>query len=188
AYHGLDTASITIMDYDIDAITEALIDGDIDAAVIWEPWPAHIEQHAGQDIHRFPGSNVYTAKLLLVTRREFTGQNPAVITAVLRAYQNAIDIIDAEPTAALKLYSDHSQLGDTHLAVSPEVLTYGLSLDWSLIATFQQQLGWAKRAGYMQVAETPPIISMIAPQFLRTLSPVSISLPHIHESAQQSLP
>ncbi|MEX2517134.1 MAG: ABC transporter substrate-binding protein [Gammaproteobacteria bacterium] len=183
AYHKLDTASIAIIDYRIDAITDALINGDIDAAVIWEPWSAYIEQQAGQDIHRFPGSNIYAAKWILVTRREMIEQNPAVITAVLRAYQNAINIIDAEPAQALRLYFDHSQLAGASLPVSAETLAYDLSLDWSLIATFRQQLDWAKRAGYVQVAEAPPILSMIAPQFLRALSPSAIGLPHINESA-----
>lgn len=177
AYHGFDPLSVTLVDNAIADLPAALINGDVDSAVIWEPWTSRLRQRAGSGLRTFAGSNVYTAKWVVVALRGFVERHPERARAVLMAYREAIEFIDRHPDAAMQLYSDHDRIPVEALRPSWDALVYELSLDWSLIATLQQQLDWARRAGYASSLAEPGVLRLLAPGPLRSVVPVAVSVP-----------
>ncbi|MCS3902452.1 ABC-type nitrate/sulfonate/bicarbonate transport system substrate-binding protein [Methylohalomonas lacus] len=188
AYHKLDKSAITLVDYPIDKLPQALLNGAIDAAVMWQPWVAKLSAQADTGLLKLPGSNVYTAKWLLVSRREVVDQHPEVTRTLLNAYQAAIDDIARNPDAVLQQYADRAGIDAQHFADSWQNLAYALNLDWSLITTFQQQQAWAYQMGYGDGHPSGPsrILPLLAPAALRSIAPSAVGLP-LNMTWQRSL-
>lgn len=177
AYNGFGPESATLVNRSIEALPDALIDGEIDAAVIWEPWTSRLQHRVADRLISFAGSNVYTAKWVLVAPRRIVEQQPELSRAVLTAYREAIGYIDRQPEAAMRLYAGHAGVEMAMLRDNWDALVYELSLDWSLVATLQQQLDWARRAGYQLVSGEPEVLAMMDPGPLRLVEPGAVGIP-----------
>lgn len=175
--HGLDPAGSVIVDLPVAGIPAALEAGTIDAAVVWQPWTARLQLRHAAALIRFPGANIYTAKWVLATRRGFARENPATVRSVLASYRDAIEHIERQPGQALDRYAAHIGLEDGLLHGARQALDYDLNLDWSLIATFQEQLDWARWAGYPESGAEVKILGAIEAEPLRTLFPGAVGLP-----------
>lgn len=187
AYNGFDPGSATLVDRSIEAIPDALINGEVDAAVIWEPWTSRLQHRLADRLVSFTGSNVYTAKWVLVAPRRIVEQQPELSRAVLTAYRDAIGYIDRQAEAAIRLYAAHAGVDTAMLHDNWDALVYELSLDWSLLATFQQQLDWGRRAGYQLVSGEPAVLAMIHPGPLRVVEPGAVSIPAAPEREERPL-
>jgi ABC-type nitrate/sulfonate/bicarbonate transport system substrate-binding protein len=86
ALHRIDPDQVSIIDLPISALPEALAEGDIDAAVLWEPWASRLENNFSHDGLTFlPGSDIYTENWILVTSRGMLEQRLETIQRLLSA-------------------------------------------------------------------------------------------------------
>lgn len=184
-YHDLDPESVELVDLAIDTIPDALVAGTIDAAVMWDPWTSRLQQRLGGNLTVFPGSDVYIAKWVLVTRNRMVQEHAALCAAILGAYRQAIERIGARPDAALELYAEHAGVALGTLQPSWEAPLYDLNLDWSLIAAVQQQFEWARHAGRAAGPATPSALGLFAPGPLRGVAPVAVGIPHARRATDE---
>lgn len=176
-YHGLDPGSVELVDQSPREILETLPDGEVDAGVIWEPWSTRLRQQTGAELLEFPGSNIYTAKWVIVTTRRLCQDHAAQCRAVLAAYRDAIDAIERNPHAAIREYADFAGIDDSTPIFEKQIPGFQLGLDWSLIATLQQQFAWARAAGYGDPDYEPDVLSLIEATPLRTILPNAVGIP-----------
>lgn len=175
-YHGLDPASVTVIDQPANELPDALVSGSIDAAILWSPWRARLESRTGQELHSFAGVDIYTAKWVLVTRRAVSNEEPAQCRAILSAYRDAIRFIQQRPEQAMRMYAEHADIDPQDLEEPWDPLIYDINLDWNVVTTLQQQFEWARRDTPMKNA-SGGILSLLAPSPLRELLPNSVSIP-----------
>lgn len=179
AYHGLDPGAVEVVDRPVPDLLTAILDQRIDAAVLWEPWTTRLHQGTGGAVRVFPGSNVYTAKWVLVARRASVARDAGQARAVLDAYREAIEYIEQHTGEALEIYARQAAVSPDLLAGVHRDLSFELSLDWSVIATLQQQLQWAGHAGYERAGPPPRVLSLIEPGPLRSLAPHAVGIPAV---------
>lgn len=183
-YHGLDPNAIEVIDRPANEVADALASGAADAAVLWAPWEARLESRMDRDLRTFAGVDLYTAKWVLVTRRDTCHGMPELCRAILSAYRDAIEFIQQQPDRALDLYAEHAGLDPQYLDEAWEPLVYDLNLDWNVVTTLQQQLDWARQHTPMQ-DESDGILSMLAPGPLRELLSGSVNIPDPAEEPGQ---
>lgn len=177
AYHGLDPVGVEIVDLHIESLPGALEDGTIDAAVLWEPWTSRLRARTEGRLIEFAGSNIYSAKWVLVTRRELAAERPDLARRVVVAYQKAIDIVRRDPDAAVAAYADEAGLTSGNLQQNRDAILYGLNLDWSLLASMRQQVEWALQAGYGGEAASRDVLARVDARPLRAIVPSAIGIP-----------
>ena len=177
-YHGFDADDARIIDVPAGRLSEALLADEIDAAVLREPWTSRLSERVDGELHLLPGANAYTAKWVVVARRGYVHEHADRARAVLRAYGESIRRLERRPREAMGLYARHADITVDTLRAHWAALDYGLSLDWSLVATLQQQLDWARRAGHA-AAGVPPVevLSLIADGPLRGVDPAAVGVP-----------
>lgn len=178
ALHGLDPDAATIVDLPIESLPEALIAGNIDAAVLWEPWTSRLKARLPADrLFFLPGSNIYAGRWVLVTTRGMLKDHPGTMQRLLSAYRDAISSIDNDPERALDLYLEDAGLDPESALHDPGLPPFGLALDWSLLTSLQQLIAWA-RATDKPIAETPTdILSWLDAAPLRAIKPEGVSIP-----------
>jgi len=176
-YHTIDPDAITLIDRPINQIPQALLNNEIDAAVVWEPWTTRLQEHLGDQLQIFPHSNIYTAKWVVVTTRRTAEQYPRRSSRLLAAYQSAIKYIEQQTEQALNLYAEHVELSPSGLPSLEQSLDFQLGLDWSLISTLQQQFAWARESGYSVADSNPAILPLIDSRPLQILAPRLVGIP-----------
>lgn len=176
-FYGISPDSIRLTHYPTSQLPDRLLSQEIDAAVMWEPWVSYTVQQSDKRLRVLNHSNVYIAKWVLVTRRETLENRPDRVGALLKAYQNAVDFIERQPSRAAELYSEMSRLDTQTILSEIDIQDYSVSLDWSLVVALQQQFEWARRAGHGLAYETGEPLSLIAADPLRKLFPLAVSIP-----------
>lgn len=174
-FHGFAPDAAELVDRPVERIPGALRAGEVDAAVTWEPWTSHLRRRFGQDLRAFRGSNVYTAKWVIVTTSQTATDHPDRARALLAAYREVIDAIARDPERAIRIYARRADVAPTILRQHWEALDHDLNLDWSIIAALQQQFDWARRAGHG--TEETDILSLIETAPLRSVAPSAVGIP-----------
>ena len=179
AFHEIDIAEIDLVDVGPDQIDDALAANKIEAAVIWAPWLEAIEDGLGGPLAEIEGNLgfLYTSRWVLVTiKGNERAQDHREV--VLSSYLRAVDWIQRNPEAAVNRFHEKWRIGDTATGpVSMQDAIFDVTLDWSLHASYQQQLEWANGAGYPNTGGTGAFLSGIETGPLRSLSHSSVLLP-----------
>ncbi|MDN3519706.1 ABC transporter substrate-binding protein [Aquisalimonas lutea] len=176
-YHQIGPDDAVLSDQPTSALSDALVEGDIDAAVLWEPWTSRLRERVGERVRVLPGSNLYTAKWVLVAQRRTINENPEVVEALFKGYQRAIAFITNRPDTAMRTYGRHTETEIRHVEAQWQALDFHLNLNWTVIATIQQQLDWARSAGYEMANPEVRVRDLIEAGPLRSLAPGVVGVP-----------
>jgi ABC-type nitrate/sulfonate/bicarbonate transport system substrate-binding protein len=176
-FHGFDPASVELVDYAVARIPQALREGEVAAAVIWEPWLSRLREPGGAAFRSFSGSNIYDAQWVLVTTRASAREQPGRSRAVLAAYRDAIASIHRDPEAAINVYARHADIPEEILRHNWPALDYALNLRWSFLANLQQQVDWGVRAGHGHATDRIAVLDLIDTTALRGLDPFVVAIP-----------
>jgi len=176
-FHGFDPDAVRLVDRSVPAVVDALRDGEVDAAVLWEPWLSRLLASSEEDLRVFGGSNIYTAQWVLVTTRRSADQHPARARAVLAAYRDAIARVERDPDTAIRTYARRADVDEAVLRKNWQALDYELNLQWSVVATLQQQIDWAERSGRRPRATPIEVLGLIDPAPLRAIDPTRVGVP-----------
>jgi len=175
-YHGLNPTAVQQVDLPVEGLGEALMAGEIDAAVLWEPWITRLHQRTGESARVHAGSQVYTSKWVLVARGETVATREDETRALLDAYSAAIGFIGASPSETLALYNDSTGVSTDALQQLRQRVFFELNLDWSLVSTLQQQIEWAQSAGHAVPGSAVDVLSLIETEPLRSVAPAAVGL------------
>lgn len=179
-YHKLDRSKIDIADVPSEQIGDALAARQIDAAVIWAPWLQAIQSKFEFRLALFEKDIqfLYASRWILVTTKGTAPDRENRHKAVLRGYFDAIEWIQRHPNLAMKRFRTAWHIGDEQTAIpGVQDAIFDLTLDWSLYASYHQQLEWARRVGYPDRGGTGDFLTAVEPGPLRSLSPSSVLLP-----------
>ncbi|MDZ7829193.1 MAG: NrtA/SsuA/CpmA family ABC transporter substrate-binding protein [Halofilum sp. (in: g-proteobacteria)] len=176
-FHGLDPDAVRLVDQSVPAVQAALRNGEVDAAVLWEPWLSRLLASSDEELRVFGGSNIYTAKWVLVTTRRSVDEHPDRARAMLAAYRDAIDRIERDPDTAISTYARRADVDKSILRRNWQALDYELNLQWSVIATLQQQIDWAERSGRQPLVAPIRVLELIESAPLRAVDPARVGVP-----------
>lgn len=188
-FHGIEHESVERIDVPFSEMPEAMLTGRVDAALIPEPWGSELEDRINDSypgpLIRFQTRDIYATKWVLVTSRTILRDRPDVARRLLAGYHEAIEFIERDPADALAKYKRSAGVVNEIGPDRWQSLDYDLKLDWSLIANLQQELRWAREAGYDKTGRHLSVLDMIEMGPLLDIRPAAVNLPVGPRSAQQ---
>lgn len=183
---GISDGDYTLLDTDPMEMSEALAAGRIDAVSVWDPWAIQLRKRFGDRLREEPDTGRYVSRWLLVTRREIAETDPGHTRAILHAYSDAVDWIQANPEAALAAHELRIS-GENSMPRNRELdLLFDVTLDWSLIASYRQQVAWARRDPSSSEMEVPSFMDIVAPEPLAAIAPTAVAIPYIPQDIDRS--
>ncbi len=112
--NGMTMNDIQFIHMTMDDLSTALIRGDIDAGVMWDPLVTRMEE-AGEIRVVADGTGVYEAYAVLMAGGEMLSKNPEAVDAVLRAYQRGNEYIKQNPDECIKLLMEEMKIPESQL-------------------------------------------------------------------------
>ncbi len=185
AFHELDHADVELVDTPVTGMAEGLRQGQLEAAVIWQPWDLALRESLDEPITVLPMRMIYTVNWLLLSSREFVAERPDVVERVLRGYLGAMDMIDAQPNRTLAHHAAATGRDESELASQAEAMLWRLSLNWSVLVNLGTQFEWLASWPEHEGLAVPEPSRYLHATSLRNVAPELVTLPDYLLTVQQ---
>lgn len=185
-HHGLDPAHPSVVNMRDMELTDALLEGRVDAVVLDATRLSRVRPPEGKHLRVFADDLMQSERWLLVTRRDVLAARPFSVAGVVRAYAAAADLVQRAPDAAIRAYAHDWGISDAGQADLRERTIYDVTLDWATYSSFRQQIDWARRAGYPNAGTDAGFLAAVAPQMLQSVAPDGVMLWHLEKPSQAS--
>lgn len=176
---GIGDDEYTVVDMDPVDMGDALASGRISAVSVWDPWARRLRDRFGERLTEQLDVGRYVSRWMLVGRRGSVETDPDQTIAVLQAYRDAVDWIQENHEAALALYEARWTSATSRSADGVPELLFDVTLDWSLIASYRQQMAWARTLRSMEERDLPSFMDLVAPASLAAIAPEAVLIPYI---------
>lgn len=174
-FYQLPLDSVEIVNLPVSELGLALENGELDAIVVWQPWTNQFLNASNGQFVQVEGSHVYSAKWLLVTTRKMVREYPHYCEQILKAYAEAISIIQTDTQNVMQAYNQ--QVNPDNSSINYEPGLHQLNLNWSLISELHQGIQWAKLHQFPGADVPTDVMSWFAPEPLRAVQPFLVKLP-----------
>jgi ABC-type nitrate/sulfonate/bicarbonate transport system substrate-binding protein len=173
---GLDPRSATIVDVDVNRLSQAASDPQIDAFALFQPGAQQMSKLLGSEAFVIPIPRLYTLTFNLVTLRDRTGVTPDDLVKLLRALERAMDYIKAEPNASMRILQERFKMDASDIAELWPDFRFALSLNQSLIASLESAARWAIQEELVKARVVPNYLEYIDVRPLKLLRPARVTV------------
>lgn len=111
---GLTTSDIELINLSQADIATSIVNGNIDAAAIWEPLITKLETQGSVRVLA-DGTGIKNGALVIIVSNDFVTKHRDQTKAILKAYQRGSDFIKANPKAAAQLIAKDVNLSNDQL-------------------------------------------------------------------------
>ncbi|WP_025740570.1 ABC transporter substrate-binding protein [Salinivibrio socompensis] len=160
--HGMPTETIEKVYYPPEALPSALLDNDVDAIAIWEPYGYQLVNRASEPVQSLNSKGLHSLSFLLVSDRLVVKKQHQDMRRVIRALDEAVDFIHLRPDQAKAQVAAYLSMSDDKLNWLWQDYLFRLSLNDSLLLRLKNQARWAQRTGLVE-GPTPSYRHLLNP-------------------------
>jgi sulfonate transport system substrate-binding protein len=176
ALESVDPETITVIDLAVDHLVPALISGQVDAIVPWEPYAYQAIKQLNGQVSHLQTKNLHTLTFNLIGRKASTNKQLETTQCLLIALEQAIDFIAANPALTQSVLIERLDVDGAFIDWIWQDYVFKLSLNRSLLLNIESQALWAIESGLVDAKELPDYQQVLAPQALQLVNPMAVSL------------
>jgi ABC-type nitrate/sulfonate/bicarbonate transport system substrate-binding protein len=155
---------------------KAITQGDIDAAIVWEPFARQMQEGLGQNAISWPAQSGQDFYWLLVGSENTVSKKSSAIRAVLAALASAEDLVKNEPNEAKRIVA--KQVGSNHMPELWETSGFTLSLSRPVILAMEAELTWMNTKQGVHGLKVPDLVDYIHFEALESVNPEKVKTLH----------
>ncbi|MBM3554559.1 MAG: hypothetical protein FJX47_03270 [Alphaproteobacteria bacterium] len=173
ALQGMTVRDVTRVDLPPAKIIEGISQGDLDAAITWQPHVAEIEKRLGANGIRLmePGTE---AHLLMVTTQASLAAHPVALRKLLEALIMAEEWARNRPEEAKRYLSERFQLPRDYVETMWPRMQLGVSLPQEMLAAMDSEARWY--AEYKGIPTIPNYAETVHALTLSAIRPSVVSV------------
>jgi NitT/TauT family transport system substrate-binding protein len=155
-------------------MAEALVKGDIDAAVTWNPHAAKQQKLLGANAITLENESIYKVYWNIVAAQDFVKAHPETVKKLLRGLIQAQHYIEHNPEDTQKIMAEYvgqdaATLGD---------FNFDVRLSQSLIISLEDQARWAVRKRLTDAKDMPNFLHLVYTGGMEVVAPDSVFIVH----------
>jgi NitT/TauT family transport system substrate-binding protein len=174
--HGMSIGDVAMTDLTPKQAVGAIVDGTLDAVVVWEPYVSQIKE---QLTNRTVSWSVHSGQAqysVLVGRNDWIRQNPELVKRFLKSLVQAEEYVVRHPTETKAILKRRYQHDDAYIArVWPEY-QFSLSLDQSLILAMEDEARWMIKNNMTTEKKVPDFVNYIYADGLKAVKPEAVNI------------
>ncbi len=175
--YGMDVSDVKLVHLNPSDMVAALIKGDIDAFIVFEPSPAVAKKEIGEDkIITFAPTDIYGETWNIVVMDNFETQNSETIKKFIKALLKAEDFLEKNPDKSLEIVSKYSEIDKTLLVDIMKKQQYEVVLNNLIIDYPKQEAEWAIDIGISSRDSIPNYRKLVNEVYLRELKPSAVQI------------
>lgn len=177
-YNGVDPRWVTRQAMPVDEAVREMVEGNLDAVCLWEPYISIIREKASSKVSLVPVPRLYIETFNLIANETMIKHRPKDIQRILMAIKESIAFIENNPKASAALLEKRLNVPRHLIEAVLDDYRFKLSLAKSLPRTMDGQARWAIRAGHAPAQATQPnTLDLLDPTFLLAVDPQAVTVP-----------
>jgi NitT/TauT family transport system substrate-binding protein len=171
---GMTHKDVEIVPLKPEEMTDALLQGKVDAVSTWNPHVANLLKTLGDRGIRLHNESAYKETLDIVSMQSFPRQRPEAVRRLLRALVKAEAFVAANPQESQRIITEFCGMDSASLASIWNDFQFELSLNQSLLFTFENQARWALKNGLTDRRDLPNFFEALSLDGLYSVKPEAV--------------
>jgi len=157
-------------------IISAIQKGEVDAAVVFEPFLAKLHADMGDKLKTFYAEQLFSSRFVLVGKAGYVDSHPQEVQRVLRALLATAASIAADPVAARHIVGAALKVDDALMVKMFDPEDFDVSLKQAQLLALEDQTRWAMAQGLVKPGPVPNYLKLMKYQHLEAVSPEAVQL------------
>lgn len=175
--HGIPAQAVTVVDTGTAArTTAAIVSGEVDAVVAFEPHVRTIQQQLADKVATWPVQNAQLVYGILVAHADWVSAHGDAVESFLRALAEAEAFVAAHPEQAKAIVQDRLNVDAGYVADVWPLHQFSLSLDLSLILALNDEARWMIESGHVTDMILPDFKDYLYLDGLRAVEPEAVTI------------
>ncbi len=175
-FNSLSIDDIEVINMKPSELVEAMSDGTIDAAMIWEPNVYEIKNRLGDNAITFPGQSGQDFYFLIIGDGQKIKDNPSVTERLLNALLKAETFANNNPIETQNIISQRTDLTEEYLKTVWQKNNFILSMPQALIVAMEYEARWAIKNKLTDKTEVPNYLDYIYYDALEEVKPEAVGI------------
>ncbi len=164
-------AESLLVDFKPSELGPALVRGEVDAVMLWEPLISKLEQELGANAVSFPGQSGVLSNWVLVAQTEIIQKRQAAFEKLLKGLIMAEDFVNRNPEEAMAVAKKANIVpSDT----ASRTMEHKVVLDRLLILAMEDRARWVAAKNNIPPSDIPNVSKFLYPQILERIKPEAI--------------
>lgn len=176
--NGISAADVQLGYMKPDELVKALVNGDIDAFSMREPFVSQATQPLGDNAVVFMQPGLYRKTFSLVVRNDLLKQNPRLVQRLIQGLAQAEAFALKQPDRAKEILARGLEAKPEEVAQLWKDSNFMVSLDQSLLVGLEDEARWIISSKLSDAAQAPSYLDMIHVDALKAVNPIMVSLIH----------
>lgn len=168
--------SVKRVNLSTDAVISAFKSGQVDAAVVFQPYLAELQAEMGENMRVFHGEDVYAFRFLLVGKPAYIDAHPEEVQRLLSALIQANRFIQSQPQSARQAVGAVVKVDDSVMTRLFDPEDYTVTLDQTLLLALDDQTRWAMQQGLIKAGPVPNYLKALKYQPLEAVQPTAVRI------------
>jgi len=157
-------------------VISAIQKGEVDAAVVFEPFSAKLHADMGDKLISFYAEKLFSMRFVLVGKAGYVDSHPQEVQRVLRGLLAADASIAADPVAARHMVGAALKVDDALMVKMFDPQDFDISLKQAQLLALEDQTRWAMAQGLVKPGPVPNYLKLMRFQHLEAVSPDAVQL------------
>ena len=174
----LSTDDVILRNLQPEELAEALVQGDVDAVAIWEPYLSSLRTQLGANGMIFYGDGIYELPFNIAGTRDYVVSHPETIKKLLRALIRAERFCRDEPEAARQIIGSAINMSPENFQELWPSFRFNVTLDQSLLLTLEDETRWAIKNKLTSRTDIPNYLHHVYLDALQAVTPAAVTVIH----------
>ena len=168
-----DVEMINIRTVDLPA---ALKNNEVDAISVWQPYAQKAMQLLGDNAIELPSPETYRATFNFAVVKMFAKEHPEILQKFLRAIDKAAEFTKKDKEKTQEIIAERLNLDKNVVSDIWDDFVFGISLDQSLLVSWDNIARWAIRNRFVNKNKIPNYLNYICLDTLEAVKPKAITI------------
>jgi NitT/TauT family transport system substrate-binding protein len=175
-YNGLSIDDVELVDLKPSGIVKAVINGDIDAGVTWDPNVYNIKKELGDNAVSW--SVVESFYFVLIAKKDWINNKPEAAERFIKSVLGAEDYIKDNSEEAKEFVKNRFDYDSAYIDYSWPNQKFAVILEQSMLILFEDQARWKIKQGLTDATEVPNYLEYIYFDALEEVKPEAVGIMH----------
>lgn len=146
-HNGMQRSELNVVNLQPADLVTAIVKGDIDAMVVWQPYAFNALKLLGTNAVVFPNEGIYTGMFCMATLRKYANENPEVVEKFLKGLIDAEKFVQQHPDEAIEIVAKQVGIDPANLKQFYGEYKFVVKISDVLLDGLKKEGEWAIKTG-----------------------------------------
>lgn len=177
-FNHLSLRDVDLVDLNPSQMANAILNGDVDAIIVWDPYTYQIKKLLGENAISWSGQSGQDFYFLLITREDITQDNPLVLERFLRAMIHAEAFIKTKKEEAQKIVEKRLKTEPSYLQSVWAKNRFTVALVEDMLIAMEDEARWMMKSNLTDKKKIPNYLHFTYLDALKLVNPKAVTVIH----------